>query len=226
MGQNISEVRKEAEKADVKDKQEMQQRLQILEKMVNGRLENKSMEILSGERGDQEIHAGTIVKTHNQINITQSSRESQKLSDAIGDFFDSKWMGGLEKMVQLAFEAVLGNEAMGEYEMTDMMIVWSTNALLRCDAYYYRWNFVSKGVINEAEGVVGIILVKRVIDVTKVDPQVLTWAISEQASKQGSSADEASEMIDSAMKTLEKVVQFQAKMKQVEIGSGVGKSSE
>ena len=127
-------------------------------------------------------------------------------------------------MVHLAFEAVLGNEAMGEYETTDMMIVWSANALLRCDAYYYRWNFVSKGVINEAEGVVGVLLVKRVIDVTKVDPQVLTWAISEQAAKQGSSADEASDMIDSAMKTLEKVVHFQSKLKQIEIG--VGKSSE
>ena len=72
MGQNISKVRKAAEAADVKDKQEMQQRLQILEKMVNGRLENESKEILSGERGDQEIHTGTIVNMHRQINITQS----------------------------------------------------------------------------------------------------------------------------------------------------------
>ena len=70
---------------------------------------------------------------------------------------------------------------MGEYETTpDMFIVWTidnrggtNNALFRCDAYYYRWNFVSQGVINGAERVV-----KR--DLTKTDPQVLTWAISKQ----------------------------------------------
>ena len=190
---------------------------------------NESANILAGQRNDQEIHAGTIVEMHKQINITQSEGESQELKDALKDFFSGDLIGGLEKVVQLGAETVLGNHTMGEYETSDMFIVWSSNALLRCDAYYYRWNFVSKGVINEAEGVIGIFLMKRVIDVSKTDPQVLTWAISEQASKRGLDANETTKMIDSALEVLEKVVEFQAKVRQVEagaIGGGDAKTSE
>ena len=33
--------------------------------------------------------------------------------------------GGLESIVQLGDETVLGNDSMGEYETTDMFIVWN-----------------------------------------------------------------------------------------------------
>ena len=111
---------------------------------------------------------------------------------------------------------------MGEYESNDMFIVWSSNALLRCDAYYYRWNFVSKEVISDTEGVVGILLVKRVIDITKTDPQVLTWAISEQAARHGLHQDEIDGLVSSGLKTLEKVAAFQKKLRSIEAGAGTG----
>ena len=219
MGNPISKIRAEAKAADDKTKQEMEQRLQLLEKMVDGRLQNVTTEILTGSRNDQKIDTGTIVEIHKQINITQSSKESQKIGDAIHDFFSGNWMGGLEKIIALGAEAILGNDSMGEYETTDMFIVWTNNALLRCDAYYYRWNFVSKGVIDGAEGVVGVLLVKRVVDLTKTDPQVLTWAITKQAVKQGLAGDKIEGMIDSAMKVLRKVVSMQAGVRALEVGS-------
>ena len=219
MGNPISKIRAEAKAADNKTKQEMEQRLQLLEKMVDGRLQNVTTEILTGSRNDQKIDTGTIVEIHKQINITQSSKESQKIGDAIHDFFSGNWMGGLEKIIALGAEAILGNDSMGEYETTDMFIVWTNNALLRCDAYYYRWNFVSKGVIDGAEGVVGVLLVKRVVDLTKTDPQVLTWAITKQAVKQGLAGDKIEGMIDSAMKVLRKVVSMQAGVRALEVGS-------
>ena len=216
MGNPISKIRKEATEADEAAKQKMQQRLEILEKMVNGRLQNEKTHILSGERNDQEIHTGTIVAIQKQINITQSEKESQKISDSIKDFFSGDWMGGLEEIVELGAEAVLGNDTMGEYETSDMFVIWSSNALLRCDAYYYRWNFVAKGVIDEAEGVVGVLLVKRVVDLTKVDPQVLTWAISEQANRQKLTAEETDEMIKSALHVISNVAKFEKEVKRIE----------
>ena len=59
----------------------------------------------------------------------------------------------------------------------------------------YRWNFLSKGVIDQVDGAVGILMVHRVIDITKTDPQVLTWAISCQASLFGDET-KAIDMID------------------------------
>uniref|UniRef100_A0A1X7UED6 Uncharacterized protein n=1 Tax=Amphimedon queenslandica TaxID=400682 RepID=A0A1X7UED6_AMPQE len=123
-----------------------------------------------------------------------------------------------------------------------MFIIWNSNALIRCDSYYYRWNFTSSGVINDSDGCAGVLLVKRIIDATKVDPQVLTWAITNQVMRDldqddhdmhegylptrptvdGPRPDDiekrAAEVIDSAMKVLEKVVEFQAKVKFMEDG--------
>ena len=218
MGNPISKVREEATKADETEKMEMEQRMNILEKMIESKLQNETTKILAGEPNDQEIHTGTVVQLHKQINIKESQKESQKISDAIDDFFSGEWLDGLQKVVELGAEAVLGNATMGEYESTDMLIVWTNNALLRCDAYYYRWNFVTDGVIEQAEGVVGVLLVKRVIDIAKTDPQVLLWAITQQASRAKMSKEETEKMIDSAMEMIDKIVQLQKKVADIEKG--------
>ena len=64
-------------------------------------------------------------------------------------YFGCNYLGCNDRIswVQLGANTVLGNTSIGEYETTDMFIVWSNNALLRCDAYYYYWNFATKGVI-------------------------------------------------------------------------------
>lgn len=218
MGNPISKVREEAKKADEQQKEIMKEHLQQLEALVKERLGVAYTKILQGNKGDEEIHSGTVVSLHQQINITQKSKESQQLKDAIGDFFSGDFMGGLEKIVQVGAETILGNDSMGQCETSDMFIVFSENALLRCDAYYYRWNFSAKGVIDIYEGALGVLLVKRVVDVTKTDPQVVTWAISELATRQGLKSGDASKLIDDAMATLSKVVEFQMKVKQVEAG--------
>ena len=66
MGNSIADVRKEAEKQS-KDKDKMEERLQILERMINSRLERDQQQILAGRRNDQEIHNGTIVQEYKQV---------------------------------------------------------------------------------------------------------------------------------------------------------------
>lgn len=72
--------------------------------------------------------------------------------------------------------------------------------------------FSSTNIITDTQGVVGILLCKRVIDLTTTDPQVLTWAISHQA-KLLERESEEKQMIDEAMEVLKNVVQFQADLK-------------
>ena len=66
------------------------------------------------------------------------------------------------------------------------MIILPTNltsqSFLRCDAYYYRWNFASKGIIEDMKGVVGVLLLKRVVDATKTDRKLLDSALSDTMS--------------------------------------------
>ena len=216
MGSSVTKIRDEAKKANEEDRKRMEERLQILEKMVDGRLQVQEQQMLAGERNDQEIHSGTVVEMFKQVNIKMTDKESDDIDSAIGDFFSGNIGAGIGKLVGLAVKAVLGNEAMGEYETTQMFIVWTDNALLRYDMYCYRWNFVAKGVIEETEGVVGILSVKRVIDITKTDPQVLTWAITRQAEALGT-PEEAGKLIDDALQVLEKVIKFQSRVKKDEV---------
>ena len=98
-----------------------------------------------------------------------------------------------------------------------MLITWGDNALLRCDVYCYRWNFSSEGVIEKVDGAIGILLLQRVVDMTKADPQVLTWAISRQAGAQGKE-DEADAMIDHATVMINKIAHFQKELKEINAG--------
>lgn len=218
MGSSISALREEAKKADRNTRMEMEERLQILEKMVHGQLDKQQKHIIAGERGDQEIYSGTVVEEIKQVQIVMQEKASQDLEDAVDSFFSGSIMKGIGKLISLSIKAVLGNSSMGEYETSSMLIMWTDNALLRLDTYYYRWNFASKGIIDSMEGVIGMLMVKRVIDVSKTDPQVLTWAISRQASLLEKREDETIEMIEEAMKIIKKVAIFQNEVKMIENG--------
>ena len=80
----------------------MQERLNVLEKMVNFHLDNAKTQMLAGERGDQEIHTGTVVEFSKQVNITMSKKPSPELEEAIDSFFGGDLLGGFGKLVHVA----------------------------------------------------------------------------------------------------------------------------
>lgn len=166
------------------------------------------------------------------VYIQIKGKVSNELSKGISDVFSGDLIGEIESIVKLGADVVLENDIIGEHETKDMFIVWNENALLRCDAYYYRWNFVSKSVINDTEGVTGVLLIKRVIDLTKTDPQVMTWAITNMADRLNRSDDPGAKhvhpntVIDDALKVLKRVIEFQAKVKAIEAGSIPDDASE
>ena len=214
MGNPVSSLRKKLDHANAEEEKK-QERLNILEKMVDNHLENAKASILNGERGDQEIHTGTVVEFNKQVNIKLSSKESDDLDKAIKEFFGGNILGGFEQLVKLSVQSILGNSSMGEHEGSSMFIQWSDNAVIRMDAYFYRWNFSSKEIIQDVEGAVGVIVMSRVIDLTKTDVQVLTWAISRQARFLGT-PQAASQMISEAVSVIQKVTALQEKVKSKE----------
>ena len=214
MGSTISTLRESIDQSD-HERTEKEERLNILETMVKSRLENAKRLMLNGERGDQEIHTGTVVELNHQVSVVLSSTSHPELETAISDFFGGRISNGFEKIVKVGVESVLGNSNMGQHEGNNMFITWTDNALLRLDAYYYRWNFCSKAVITNVEGASGVILLTRVIDIAKTDPQVLTWAISRQA-KLADMPDQAGKMIDEALVILKKVSSMQDTVKAIE----------
>ena len=141
------------------------------------------------------------------ISIKKDTKVVSNMEDAIANFFGGSINEGFKKIIEVAVDGVLGNASVGEHEGTNMFIQWSDNALLRLDAYYYRWNFSSSEIIRHVEGVSGVLIIKRVINLVTTDPQVITWAISKQAESLGE--EEATKMIANAVSFIKKVTRLQ-----------------
>ena len=69
-------------------------------------------------------------------------------------------------------------------------------------------------IIQDVEGVTGVLAMMRVINLTKTDPQVLTWAISTQAQCAG---DDANNLIDDAIGVIKKVSALQQAVQAIEV---------
>lgn len=146
---------------------------------------------------------GQIKSQNNDDSATEAN-----LGKAINSFFGGNIKKGFQNLVQVGVSAILGNSFMGEHEDTKMFIMWSDNSLIRLDAYIYRWNFSCNEIIQNIEGATGVLVMKRVLDITTVDPQVLTWAITSQssdASQRQEAIESADEMIESATKVIKKI---------------------
>ena len=76
--------------------------------------------------------------------------------------------------------SVLENLNTGEHKATKMFIQWSGHGLIRFDVYCYRCNFYSNEVIKNFKGAIGVILIKRIINLTVTDPQLLASTIYNQ----------------------------------------------
>ena len=98
MGNPISKLRKGLADVSADENTKMQERFNVLEKMINFHLDNAKTEMLAGERNDQEIHTGTVVEFSKQVNIAITTERKPELEDAIGDFFGgnlSEGFGGV-----------------------------------------------------------------------------------------------------------------------------------
>lgn len=75
--------------------------------------------------------------------------------------------------------------------------------------------------MEDTEGATGILLGKRVINLRKTNPQVLTWAISRMAHRLNEADPDRENPVDpenliaKTMKVLGKVMEFEAKIKAI-----------
>ena len=147
-----------------------------------------------------EIHGGTVVEQHIRVKIDASSDETQ-LESALDDLFGGDFSGVIKNIAKAAVQTVLGNAAIGECEQQDFAVLWITASLVRVDFYFWRYNFSSRGVITDVKNVFAYVVVKRVIDWNKVDPQVVTYCLS----KMKKDSDDVMKEVDDVTKIIKKL---------------------
>ena len=191
---------------------ELRERLTFLLNMADTTLDAKTKEILRGQEGDLKIHGGTIVEVHKRVEIkheqcakTLDEVVEATMDDGLKGVFSERVKGTIEGIVKTAITTFFCDEcdSVGEVKQEDMIVVWDNNALLRVDYFLWRYNFSSKKIVEHVDSVFAYAVIKRVIDVSTVSPEVGSYAISHAFSE-----DDAKRILremDSVTKIVERI---------------------
>ena len=176
MAENILSSDEEDEKVA-----ELRERLTFLQTMANTTLDAKTDDILRGQEGDLKIHGGTIVEVHKRVEIKHedSAKTLDEVVDATMDdglrgVFSDRVKGAIGGIVKTAIATFFCNDSVGEVKQEDMVVVWDNNALLRVDYFLWRYNFSTKKIVEHVDSVFAYAVIKRVIDVRTVSPEVIS----------------------------------------------------
>ena len=166
---------------------ELEERLKVLEKMILYQLDKAKKSILNGETGYQKIKSGPIVEVRRKVNIIRCCNGSLNNPNKVNNccYFGYDADENLYELLQKTMNSVLENVNIGEHEGTEMFIQWSKYTLIRFDVYCYRCNFSSNKVVKDFEGAIGVIIIKRIIDLIVSDPQILVSTIFQQVIMMG-----------------------------------------
>ena len=199
MGSSLSQLRAQ----EAQQEQQEKEQLAMLEKMAQAQLASKVDTILHGSSNDEEIHKGKVVAKHQQIYVNASAK-SDAVDNAVKEFFTGDLLKGAKDLILGGVNELLGNFSAGENESEDMLILWENNALLRIDVYYWKWNFSSNQILKVAQNVFAVYCVKRVINPSEIEPNVLIWAITRMYERNTSST-EPDEALDYVRRIMEKI---------------------
>ena len=194
---------------------ELRERLTFLQTMANTTLDAKTDDILRGQEGDLKIHGGTIVEVHKRVEIKHedSAKTLDEVVDATMDdglrgVFSDRVKGAIGGIVKTAIATFFCNDSVGEVKQEDMVVVWDNNALLRVDYFLWRYNFSTKKIVEHVDSVFAYAVIKRVIDVRTVSPEVISYAISHANEEVDTKA--ILREIDSVAKIVERIKRMQA----------------
>ena len=134
--------------------------------MENSAVEDKSLPIVA------------VVDKSMKYSIKVSSATSEEVGKAIGEVLKGDFLSGVTDLITVGLNAMLGNESVGETEKQDFHVVFANNSLLRIDCMFYKYEFSSKGLIDKAQNIFCYYLQVGVLDLEKVDPQILLYKLT------------------------------------------------
>lgn len=134
--------------------------------MENEAIEDKSLPIVA------------VVDKSMKYSIKVSSATSDEVAKAIDEVLKGDFLDGLKTIVKVGLDAMLGNVAAGETEKQDFHVVFANNSLLRIDYMCYKYEFSSKGIVQQVKNVFCYYLQIGVLDLEKVNPQILLYELT------------------------------------------------
>lgn len=127
---------------------------------------------------DESLPIVAVVDKSMKYSIKVSSATSEEVGKAIGEVLKGDFLSGVTDLITVGLNAMLGNESVGETEKQDFHVVFANNSLLRIDCMFYKYEFSSKGLIDKAQNIFCYYLQVGVLDLEKVDPQILLYELT------------------------------------------------
>lgn len=152
--------------------------MQMMHKMLVNKIAATSSKMENDAIEDKSLPIVAVVDKSEKYKIKVSDAPSAEINNAIGEVLKGDFLDGLKSLITAGLNTLLGNASAGETERVDFHIVFANNSLLRIDYMMYKYNFSSKGIIDEVKNCFCYYLQVGVLDLEKVNPQILLYELT------------------------------------------------
>ena len=202
MGISISKKLEEQQKAE--DDKAVEE-LQTLQELMINKVAAATAEMREQALKDANVPIAAFVDTSEKYFVDVSNVPDEDITESIKEMFGGNIIQGLVGLISVSLNQFLGNTQAGASEQNDYHIVFSSNALLRVDFMFYKYEFSSKGVKDERRNGFCYYTQAAVLNLKKVDPQVLLYELSRTIGE---------ENIPDAVKKLNSMAEFAERLYQ------------
>lgn len=178
MGTATSKLREEANKKVDEDKQKALNKIEFLENVLKAKIESYKEEIITKKEGDKRIFGDNEVDYQNKITINISTEVSKEIDSAVDSFFDGDFKDGFKSLVKSSLNEAIGNTGVGENINKVYHIGFENNSIIRYDLFTYRFNFYSKGIVEDVENIFCYQFIKSVVDHKKVNIDTMIYLLT------------------------------------------------
>lgn len=176
MGNPISQ---ELKAQQAKNDEQTIETLTMMSKMLQNKVAATSAELESKALGDSKLPVVAIVsKTEKYMTNVSSKASDGEVDSAVKEVLSGKFLSGLTTIINGSLNTILGNTTAGEMEKQEYHVVFANNSLVRVDYLIYKYEFTSKGITKIAKNAFCYYVQVGVLDLMKVNPQVLLYEIS------------------------------------------------
>ena len=175
MGNTITQVIKEQQE---KNNAEVTEALQNMHKMLINKIEATTSQMENAAIEDKSLPIVAVVDKAQKYKIKVTAATSDQISEVLDEILSGDFLDGIKRLVKVGLDQFLGNVSEGETEKRDFHVVFANNSLLRIDYMMYKYEFSSKGIRDEIQNLFCYYLQVGVLDLQKVNPQVLLYELT------------------------------------------------
>lgn len=191
MGTSISSALEQA-----KDDNAVLEQLQTLDKMMANKIAAESTQMKDDAVQDKSLPIVAIVDTSEKYSVKVENVPADHINDAVEGILSGNFLGGLENLVSVAVNELLGDTTAGEKSKKEFHVVFANNGLLRVDYMFYKYDFTSQGLVDKFQNGFCYYAQIGVLDLKKVNPQILLYELTRAVGR---------ENLEAATKELEQV---------------------